>query len=417
MKTALILSFDLIREGELPKSLAVASLLAYLKQDARYGSEFTAESKSVNMWYYRNSISNEFLWHLLEELDLHRYDTLAISCYIWNEYFIKDFLQVIRRSGFQGKIVLGGYQISYTSKPEQLFDEYPEADIYIKGYAEKSLLEAILMPRPAEKKILKGEVDFSLIPSVYLTGEFPIEQNMKMIRWETQRGCPYVCSFCAHRDLEKGKVYKHELDKIFAELAFFKGKNVQKVNALDPIFNGGKNAVLILEEIARLQMNTLFSFQVRFENFKNVLGKKFLDFAEKININLEFGLQTIVEKEFYTIERPNNLQVVESVIQELNERGISYEISMIYGLPHQTLESFQYGIDWLLERNVKNIAAFPLMLLKGTKLYDQKEEFSFVEKVLGDFNIPTVVSSNTFSENEWQIMKEIAGELNPKVRF
>ncbi len=417
MKTALIISFDLIREGELPKSLAVASLLAYLKQDTRYGTEFIAESKSINMWHYRNNITNEFLWDLVEDLDLHRYDTLAISCYVWNEYVMKDFLQIIRKSGFQGKIVLGGYQISYTNRPEQLFQEYPEADIYIKGYAEKSLLEAILMPRPIEKKILKSEVTFSQIPSVYLTGEFPIEQNTKMIRWETQRGCPYVCTFCAHRDLEKGKVYKHELDKIFEELAFFKEKNVQKVNVLDPIFNGGKNAVLILEEIARLQMNTIFSFQVRFENLKNALGRKFLDLAEKININLEFGLQTVVEKEFYAIERPNNLKVVEETINELNAKGISYEISMIYGLPYQTLESFQYGIDWLLQRNAENILAFPLMLLKGTKLYEQKEQFGFVEKVLGDFNIPTVVSSNSFSENEWWLMKEIAGELNPKVRF
>lgn len=417
MKTALILSFDLIREGELPKSLAVASLLAYLKQDIRYGSEFVAEAKSVNMWYYRNSISDKFLWRLIDELNLHQYDTVAISCYIWNEYFIRDFLQIIRKSGFQGKIVLGGYQISYTNRPEQLFYEYPEADIYIKGYGEKSLLEAIIMPRPTEKIILKGEVDFSQIPSVYLTGEFPIEPNMKMIRWETQRGCPYVCTFCAHRDLERGKVYKHELEKIFAELAFFKEKNVQKVNVLDPIFNGGKNANLILEEIARLQMNTLFSFQVRFENFKNALGEKFLNLAEKININLEFGLQTIVEKEYYAIERPNNLEVVEKIIQELNNRGISYEISMIYGLPYQTLDSFRYGIEWLLQRNVKNIAAFPLMLLKGTKLYEQKAEFGFEEKVLGDFNIPTVVSSNTFSESEWLLMKELAGELNPKVRF
>ncbi len=417
MKTALIISFDLIREGELPKSLAVASLLAYLKQDTRYGTEFIAESKSINMWHYRNNITNEFLWDLIEDLDLYRYDTLAISCYVWNEYVMKDFLQIIRKSGFQGKIVLGGYQISYTNRPEQLFQEYPEADIYIKGYAEKSLLEAILMPRPIEKKILKSEVTFSQIPSVYLTGEFPIEQNTKMIRWETQRGCPYVCTFCAHRDLEKGKVYKHELDKIFEELAFFKEKNVQKVNVLDPIFNGGKNAVLILEEIARLQMNTIFSFQVRFENLKNALGRKFLDLAEKININLEFGLQTVVEKEFYAIERPNNLKVVEETIKELNAKGISYEISMIYGLPYQTLESFQFGIDWLLQRNAENILAFPLMLLKGTKLYEQKEQFGFVEKVLGDFNIPTVVSSNSFSENEWWLMKEIAGELNPKVRF
>ena len=62
------------------------------------------------------------------------------------------------------------------------------------------------------------------------------------------------------------------------------------------------------------------------------------------------------------------------------------------------------------------MTAFPLMLLKGTELYEQKKQFNFVEQKMGDFDIPTVVSSNSFSEQDWVKMSELAGQLKPNSR-
>jgi hypothetical protein len=54
--------------------------------------------------------------------------------------------------------------------------------------------------------------------------------------------------------------------------------------------------------------------------------------------------------------------------------------------------------------------------LKGTELYEQKEKFNFVEQNMGDFNIPTVIASNSYTEQEWLKMSEIAEQLNPNSR-
>lgn len=40
-----------------------------------------------------------------------------------------------------------------------------------------------------------------------------------------------------------------------------------------------------------------------------------------------------------------------------------------------------------------------------------------IEKEIGDYHIPTVVSSNSFTENDWLEMKNIANELNSNCRF
>ena len=57
------------------------------------------------------------------------------------------------------------------------------------------------------------------------------------------------------------------------------------------------------------------------------------------------------------------MEKVSNVIASLNERGVPYEVSLIYGLPFQTLESFRASVDWCLSRGMPRVRAWPLMLL------------------------------------------------------
>ena len=59
------------------------------------------------------------------------------------------------------------------------------------------------------------------------------------------------------------------------------------------------------------------------------------------------------------------------------------------------------------------------MLLKGTELFSQKKRFNLVEKSIGDFNIPVVVQSDSFTEVDYYKMQELSESLNnsKKERF
>ncbi len=416
MKKVLIISFDLIRTGEVEKALAVASLTAYLKADKRYKQAFDVFHKTFNMWDLKNTVTDTFLEQALNPLNIATFDTIAVSCYVWNEYLINPLLLKLRQMDFQGKIVLGGAQISY-SNDKELAKTYPQGDIFIKGYAEASLFNAIFADKMPKPIVFDMATDFASIPPIYASGEIEIKQNQKMVRLETKRGCPYKCSFCAHRNVVKTKVEKHEKEKIFEELAFLKDKNVQKINMLDPIFNQGKDYLDTMREIERMKFKAQITLQTRFELITGKDGKTFLDLAERIGAHLEFGIQTIVETEQKIIQRGNKRERIAELLPELNARGIGYEISLMYGLPLQTVDTFQESIDFVMDNGCNNLVAYPLMLLRGTGLFEQRAQFGFQEEILGDFNIPTVTSSDSFSKNDWLQMQNIAESLSPKLRF
>jgi coproporphyrinogen III oxidase-like Fe-S oxidoreductase len=123
------------------------------------------------------------------------------------------------------------------------------------------------------------------------------------------------------------------------------------------------------------------------------------------------------EQENKAIKRGNNFPKIVTAFQKVQERNIPFEVSIIYGLPYQTVSSFLQSIEQLKNLGCTSITAFPLMLLKGTELYDLKHYFNFREVPMGKYNIPTVVESNFFSENEWYQMQEIALKLNSNDRI
>lgn len=410
VKKLLIIYFDLIREGESQKSLAIASILAYLKNDKRYGEEFLAEHLSIDMFGLNNQTKAKDLASNFEAIDFQSLDYVAVSAYVWNEFLTNDLMNFIRNHfGFCGDFILGGYQISYSNNPEI---EYPNGKYFVSSYAEESILK--ILTDNIDYPKLNFPVDFNKLPSPYLTGELPIDVAQNKVRMETKRGCPYRCKFCAHRDLTFNKIYKHNLDKVFEEVSFFKKKKVQKINIIDPIFNASGQYLDIMEEFVKTNTTSLISVQARFET---IIGDKFLDYCEKLNVNLEFGLQTAIEEESKFINRKNNPQKIKSVMSKLNERGIDYEVSLIYGLPTQTLDSFKYSIDFVLENGCSNISAFPLMLLKGTELYNTKNEYDFIEQNIGEYNIPVVIQSDSFTEGDWLKMKTLAENLSPTGRI
>ena len=412
MKNVLIISFDLIRQDEVKQSLPIASLLAYLKKDKRYGNAFMVHHLPINMFELSVPTSINILDRSIEAFNLEAFDTVAISCYVWSEHLINRLIKMLRDCGFKGKVVLGGYQISYPLKIILKF-RYPDCDIFIFGHAEESLLQAIFIDKPKTAPVfMNSEADLNSIPSPYLSGEIFVAKGQKMVRLETKRGCPYSCSFCAHRNINQNKVYMFPKEKVFKELAFLKERQVKKINLIDPTFNYGENYLEVLQEMVKLKLNSVISFQTRFELIKGNRGKAFLDLSGQLNSHFEFGVQSLMESEYKAVNRRNNKDLIKYVMKQLNERKMSYEISLIYGLPNQTVESFKQSIEFLYSNGCKNLTAYPLMLLRGTDLFFEKDNWAFKEKRMDKYRIPLVIESNSFNKNDWLKMQEMAAGLN-----
>lgn len=412
----LLISFDLIRPGEIGTSLAIASILAHQRGDEQQRDRMYVEHVSINMLNHGGNARVADFENQLAALDLEHFDAIALSAYVWNEYLLNPFIALLRRMGFRGRVVLGGYQITYGQEAE-LLQRYPDCQVFIAGQAEQAFAELPDHLDATSPVFLNVPVDFEQLASPYLSGELPVPMGAAMVRLETKRGCPYRCSFCAHRDLITRRVHKHPLEKIFQELAFLAERRVQRVNILDPIFNAGTECLEVMREVVRLGMRSSFTLQSRFENIRGEQGAAFLDLCDQGSFHLEFGLQTTDHQVSRHIDRANRMDLVELALDQLVARGIPFEVSLIYGLPGQTLDSFQRSIDHLQAKGCTDIKAWPLMLLPGTKLYDQKEQWSMVEEPLGEFNIPVVTESSTFTREEWERMDNMAQQLRSTDRL
>jgi len=180
---------------------------------------------------------------------------------------------------------------------------------------------------------------------------------------------------------------------------------------MDPIFNYGKQYIDILKYIKERDIKSLVSLQTKFELISGKRGDEFLDLCSNINVVLEFGLQTTYEEENRILNRSTKIKHIEKVMSMLNVKGIEYEVNIIYGLPNQTVSSFKGTIEFLNNQNCKKIIAHPLMLLKGTELYDRKTKLKLKEEIINGNHYPIVTESESFTKSDWMQMYEIAKNI------
>ena len=355
-----------------------------------------------------------------EVLALHPTD-VAVGAYVWNDNEVKALITAFRAAGYGGRIILGGPQVTF--EVSKLEASYPEADLFIKGYAEQALAEVLNTRDPAQVKGVYlssspcGGVpalpDPSLLCSPYLSGVIPLDrtddQQPLFAQWETKRGCPYRCAFCQHPGAGPRQQVHMPMERLAAEIALFKARGVQRLDVVDPTFNTGRQSLEVLAELRRQDFTGHLRFECRFER----VDDDFLAGIEGLDVRLEFGLQTIHPAEEQAIQRRNNMGKVTVVMRELNRRGVQYQVSLIYGLPNQTLRSFRETVKFCQVMDVPVIRAFPLLLLSGTVLWQQRQKWGLV---VGDGVLPEVVESHSFNRKDRAAMADIAARLEQNTR-
>ncbi|MCB9609893.1 MAG: radical SAM protein [Polyangiaceae bacterium] len=413
LRRVVLLALDWIRDKDPRTTLGHASLLAALVEAGDV--DVVSRTYPVNVEGFD---PKQVVDDVLPDLVGHSAAVdLAVGAYVWNEPAVQSILRTVRAAGFRGRIVVGGPQVSYAGPGlEQI---YPHADVFVRGYGERALVQLV---RSEQRKVIEGvhwagthdqrsvaRPELAQLPSPYTTGAIQVLPGQRFLRAETQRGCPYRCSFCQHR--EPGhRLRRTDLDagRVQEELRLFGHRGVQDLAILDPIFNVGRNHGSVLRTLREAGFSGRVSVQARFE----LLDDAFLEGCDGLNIVPEFGLQTIHRDEQLLIRRPNDMGRVERAIEALQARDRPFEVSLIYGLPGQTYASFEASVDWLLARGVPCVRAFPLMLLRGTELDEQRDEFALVES---DDPIPVVVASRTFDAREHARMAELAAWLEQTV--
>ena len=303
----------------------------------------------------------------------------AFSVFAWSDVLFKKTMAILGSCQKRPIIVMGGPMVC--GGLETLKKEYPFADFFIESYGEKvfeNLGEYLSRAEKSGNPLIKDLPVFEKLTSPYLSGLIPMTEGMT-VRMELRRGCLFNCSFCRHRNPEQKVFCVGCMETHRQELMLFKVAKVRKINVLDPYFNDGRAgfkgiSLEFLKLLKELKITADVSLQIRPET----LTDEYLDIAETMpNIIFEIGVQSLDEKVMSEINR-GGCGTKEKVLEKLKEvakRGIRTEITLIYGLPYQTVESFRNDVNLLITSGFSKITAFPLQIYRGTEMFDSYKSY------------------------------------------
>ena len=328
-------------------------------------------------------------------------EVIGISCYIWNIELVKELLTLLRKHNI--KIILGGPEVSYNA---EYYLNNNLCDYVIKNEGEEAF--NLLM------HYLNNKISIDKIPNLYHKDGFTFDKlvdlsktkmayhllddlNNKIIYIETSRGCPFKCGYCmASLD---NKLRFFDIEEIKREVLLLINKGGRVFKFLDRTFNANKNNFISLIDfiIKNHKENNSFQFEITGDLLDTDTIKYINEHAPKNLFRFEIGIQSTNIKANKAIYRIQNNEKLFNNIRLIQDAGIiDLHLDLIAGLPYEDYTSFMNTFNEVLSLRPKELQLGFLKLLKGTKLYEEKDKYGYI------FNdkSPYDIISNDFMSNE-----------------
>jgi radical SAM superfamily enzyme YgiQ (UPF0313 family) len=311
-------------------------------------------------------------------------DIVGFSSYVWNAQISLETARRLKSRKPDMLIVFGGPHVP--DKPEAFLRANRFIDVVVHNEGERTftrLLEAFpandwsgingishigrdgkfYATPPAERFR-----DLEELPSPFLNGVLaglvranPQEEWIGL--WETNRGCPFQCTFCDWGSATAAKVTKFEFDRLKAELDWFAANKVKYIFVCDANFGIQKRDVEIAEYVAEVRRRTGYPHGFSVQNTKNATerayqSQKILADA-KLNKGVALSMQSVDPTTLKNIKRDNiSLDTYFELARRFTADNVETYSDLILALPGETYESFCNGVDKLICRGQHNRIQF-----------------------------------------------------------
>jgi len=311
-------------------------------------------------------------------------DIVGFSAYVWNINISLKIASSLKTINPNVLIVFGGPQVP--DKAEQFLRDNPFIDLVCHGEGEAVFL-SIVEHHPAESwqdipsisyiakdgTLVNNEktqriTNLSDIPSPYLKNVFrPLMQANPQTKWlalwETNRGCPFSCTFCDWGSATAAKVYTFDMDRLYQEIEWFASSQIEFIFCCDANFGILPRDYDIVEYAAGVKQRSGYPQALSVQNTKNATER-----AYQVQKRLaEAGLNKGVTLSFQSVD-PNTLKRIKrqnissESFQELQRRFTRDKIEtysdLILGLPGETYDTFVSGISHMIEKGQHNRIQF-----------------------------------------------------------
>lgn len=364
-------------------------------------------------------------------------DIVFFSTYVWN---IKISLEVARQlkedEETEPLIVFGGPQVPSKGTEGFLRENY-FVDIACHGEGEKTFLSILenykdgnwddvpsvsyinnrgrFIQTPLAKRIS----DLSTIPSPYINGVFDplIEANPKeqwVGLWETNRGCPFSCTYCVWGGSNQNRIYAHEIEKLRSEIDWFSKRKIEFIFCCDANFGILERDIEVIRYIAKNKRRYGYPKALSTQGTKNFTEPAYelcrIMFEAQLSKGASLSLQSLNPDTLRDSRRKNiSIEDFKRIQQRLTSLKIETFTDLILALPNETYETFVSGACSVIESGQHDRIQFNnLSILPNAEMddpeYQKKFGFDIVET-----NIINIHGSASGSEGVQESQRLVVG--------
>jgi radical SAM superfamily enzyme YgiQ (UPF0313 family) len=401
---------------------------------------------------------------LIDEIKKNPPDVIGLTNYVWNNNLAIRIANVAKKINPDVLIVFGGPEIDKSPANKSIMNgKYNIADFFIQYEGELAFANLIkrYLELGLDKSKLKNEIlklgncfiienkkiiagpnlhrieDLDLTPSPYTTGLLDkfLEDPAYMPMIQTNRGCPFSCTFCQEGEEYFNKVRRKSLSFVKTELDYI----AKKVRPEAGLWITDSNWAMykwdedIADHIASIQKKISWPRELITSTGKSQL-ERIIKIANKLNnaMFISNSIQSMNPDVLKEIKR-KNLPPAELEKNKESLKSIRQEPEIIVPLPNETKKTFFEGINTLLD-NGKNqrFAVFQCLILTNTEMANTntiskfglnikyKQHWNLFGWVENEFVCETervTVATNTMSEEDYLSCRSYAMVLDSILRF
>ncbi len=326
----------------------------------------------------------------------------------------------------------------YELKSRQFFEQHDSVDICVHGEGEAAIVEIFkCLSRSQNKDIsylteklecvagisfrnhsVKGDhlirtksrtrlEKLDMIPSPYNQGYFDsYSDKVEAAIIESNRGCPFGCTFCDWGSATNQKIRKFDLERTKQEIDWIAKQKVRVLWIADANFGLYDRDIELSEFIVETKEKYGYPQEIVVNYTKNTTWR----LAEIIKVFsaggiISQGVISIQTTDTTTLEVINRKNIKTKKYDELSEifRNLSLPLStdLMIGLPGITLDAFKKDLQRYFDLDV-SLKAYPTQLLPNSPMADPEYIEKYKIKVDQD---DFLISTYSYSEDDLKEMK------------
>lgn len=353
----------------------------------------------------------------VEKMIAHNPRVIGIGCYIWNIELCTKVAALLKGVRPDISIVLGGPEVSHETEGQEIF-QYADHIICGEGETEFPKLCNFLINHKGTKDsknttfpgriILAEPVDVSQIELPY---ELYTDEDIKhrAIYVEASRGCPFRCEYCMSSIAPEVRYFPKE--QILAAFDRLLARGVLIFKFVDRTFNIDMDYALDVLHffMSRYKPGMMLHFEIIPDRLPAELLLAVAQCPPGM-LQFEIGIQTFNEEVAHRIQRPLNIERIETNMRNLrNETEVHIHSDLIAGLPGEDLQSFEAGFNRLLALDPQEIQLGILKRLRGAPIAKHTEEWQMIYSPHAPYEI---LQTSLISFEEMQRVQRFARYWN-----